>query len=285
MSKLSVIFTALSIASSASLAVTMPAVLAQASDPANSKAAFSADGTKSTQSGAQDSSQAGSQANTQGSTQASSQASTQEGLWSLPKYEVKVKPQQEAQKPAPKLGPKAEALAKAKAKEKEKIQEPDSAQNELNTLGASLKSQPTYVWSPANSASKLSADARKAREQALLDYNKEVSDKIAAGIRVPQQATLVESESKKYRYLIGFHLTKEGKAINIQVLDRLGELATEPLADQNESASIVSALKNAIRQAAPLKTPPQGSGIAPWQMIALYDVSTGKLVTGFRPLQ
>ncbi|MBX9942016.1 MAG: hypothetical protein K2Y32_22310 [Candidatus Obscuribacterales bacterium] len=277
MSKLSVIFTALSIASSVSLAVTMPAALAQASDPANSKASLSADGTNSTQTGAQGSAQASPQANTQ--------TSAKEGLWSLPKYEVKVKPQQEAQKPTPKLGPKAEALAKAKAKEKEKIQEADSNQNELNTLGASLKSQPTYVWSPANSAAKLSADARKVREQALLDYNKEVADKIAGGIKIPQQATLVESESKKYRYLIGFHLTKEGKAINIQVLDRLGELATEPLADQNESASVVSALKNAIRQASPLKTPPQGSGIAPWQMIALYDVSTGKLVTGFRPLQ
>lgn len=276
MSKLSVIFSALSIASSMSLAVTMPAALAQASDPANSKAALSSDATTSSQVGAQDSSLSGSQA--------SSQSSTQDGLWSLPKYEVKVKPQPEAQKPAPKLGPKAEALAKAKAKEKEKTQEP-SSQNELNTLGASLKSQPTYVWSPATSATKLSAEARKAREQALADYNKEVADKISGGIRVPQQATLVESESKKYRYLIGFHLTKEGKAINIQVLDRLGELATEPLADQNESASIVAALKNAIRQAAPLKTPPQGSGIAPWQMIALYDVSTGKLLTGFRPLQ
>lgn len=135
--------------------------------------------------------------------------------------------------------------------------------------------QPQYVWSstPTQVAkSKLASTA-----QALDEYNKNLSDKIAANLKVPSRANLVESTDKKYNYLIGFSLLKSGQVANVQVLNQVGNVATVPLADDQESSMIVQALTSAIKKSAPIATPP--AGLAPWNMMASYDVTSGKMFT------
>ena len=133
-----------------------------------------------------------------------------------------------------------------------------------------------YVWSRQSAPGTPYA---KTTAQELDDFNRELSDKIGSNLQVPSTATLVETTNKKYMYIVGFTLLKSGQVANFQVLPQAGNLTTVPLADSDENNAVVGALQSAIRRACPIKSPP--SGIPPWNMLAVYDMSTGKIFTTF----
>lgn len=135
--------------------------------------------------------------------------------------------------------------------------------------------QPQYVWT--STPTSVAKSKQMSSTQALDDYNKNLSDKIASNLKVPSRANLVESVDKKYNYLIGFSLLNNGQVVKIQVLNQVGNIATVPLADDQESSMIVQALTSAIKKSAPIATPP--AGLAPWNMMASYDVTSGKIFT------
>lgn len=205
-------------------------------------------------------------------------------VWSLPKYEIKVVPQTPVKaKAEPVLGPKARLLLlKKAAAEAKEAAKPDAAaladEQFSKQFSQDVSKQPRYVWS------RQAVKSKEAREQDKLmnEYTREVSEKIASNLKVPSQATLVESSDKKYRYLLSFQLLKSGKIANFQVIDGIADMNTVPLPDPGESGSVVNALKAALNAAVPLKTPP-GSTIAPWDMLAVYDLGTGKFFTSLRP--
>lgn len=134
--------------------------------------------------------------------------------------------------------------------------------------------QPQYLWSSKQVSS---SKTQSAAAQNIEEYNKTLSDKIADNLKVPSRANLVESSDKKYNYVIGFSLLKSGQVANVQVLNQVGNVATVPLADDQESSMIVQALTTAIKKAAPMAAPPEG--LAPWNMMASYDVTSGKMFT------
>ncbi len=204
-------------------------------------------------------------------------------VWSLPKYEIKVVPQAPVKaKPEPVLGPKARLLLMKKAAAEAKDAKPDAAaqaeEQFSKQFSQDVSKQPRYVWSRQAVKSKEARD----QDKLLNEYTREVSEKIASNLKVPSQATLVESSDKKYRYLLSFQLLKTGKIVNFQVIDGIADMNTVPLPDPGESSSVVNALKAALNAAVPLKTPP-GSTIAPWDMLAVYDLGTGKFYTSLRP--
>lgn len=133
-----------------------------------------------------------------------------------------------------------------------------------------------YVWSRQSAPGTPYA---KTTAQELDDFNRELSDKIGGNLQVPSTATLVETTNKKYLYIMSFTLLKSGQVANFQVLPQAGNLTTVPLADNNENNAVVGALQTAIRRSCPIKSPP--SGIPPWNMLAVYDMSTGKIFTTF----
>lgn len=202
-------------------------------------------------------------------------------VWSVPKYEIKVVPQAPIKaKPEPLLGPKARLLLmkKAAAEAKDAKTAAQTEEQFSQQFSQDVSKQPRYVWSRQEVKSK---DARE-QDKLLNEYTREVSEKIASNLKVPSQATLVESSDKKYRYLLSFQLLKTGKIVNFQVIDGIADMNTVPLPDPGESSSVVNALKAALNAAVPLKTPP-GSTIAPWDMLAVYDLGTGKFYTSLRP--
>ncbi|GEM_PF-2202001 len=135
--------------------------------------------------------------------------------------------------------------------------------------------QPQYVWT--STPTQVAKSKQASTAQALDEYNKSLSDKIAGNLKVPSRANLVESSDKKYNYIIGFSLLKSGQVANVQVLNQVGNVATVPLADDQESSMIVQALTTAIKKSAPIAAPP--AGLAPWNMMASYDVTSGRMFT------
>jgi len=135
--------------------------------------------------------------------------------------------------------------------------------------------QPQYLWT--SKAQSTAPKGQATASAAIQEYYKTISDKIAENLKVPSRANLVESSDKKYNYVIGFSLLKSGQVVNVQVLDQVGNIATVPLADDQESSMIVQALTSAIKKSAPIAAPP--AGLAPWNMLASYDVTSGKMFT------
>lgn len=149
----------------------------------------------------------------------------------------------------------------------------------------SLK-EPQYVWlSPDRSSA--AVDPKNAFKQTktlanadqlsrMDSYIKDLTNKVQANLVVPSTATLVESTNRKYSYLITFTLRERGQMANFQVEKQLGPYTTVALADDNESAAVVSAINKALTSASPMPTPPVG--FAPWYMVMQYDVNSGRII-------
>jgi hypothetical protein len=149
----------------------------------------------------------------------------------------------------------------------------------------SLK-EPQYVWlSPDRSSA--AVDPKNAFKQTktlanadqlsrMDSYIKDLTNKVQANLVVPSTATLVESTNRNYSYLITFTLRERGQMANFQVEKQLGPFTTEALADDNESAAVVSAINKALTSASPMPTPPVG--FAPWYMVMKYDVNSGRII-------
>jgi hypothetical protein len=149
----------------------------------------------------------------------------------------------------------------------------------------SLK-EPQYVWlSPDRSSA--AVDPKNAFKQTktlanadqlsrMDSYIKDLTNKVQANLVVPSTATLVESTNRNYSYLITFTLRERGQMANFQVEKQLGPFTTEALADDNESAAVVSAINKALTSASPMPTPPVG--FAPWYMVMKYDVNSGHII-------
>lgn len=233
-------------------------------------------------------------------------------LWTLPQYEVKVKEKKAAATAAPAQttpttpaegGTTEEKSATTSASdsnsasqddenrpkrrrrrprrhkeqsetESEKPKQSDYDADAAKAFEQSNAAKTQYVWSRQPAASKPYA---KTTAQELDDFNRDLTDKIASNLKVPSTATLVETSNKKYSYIIGFTLLKSGQVANFQIVNQAGNVSTVPLADPGESDAVVQALQDAIKKACPIKAPP--GGIPPWNMIAVYDMSTGKLFT------
>lgn len=263
-------------------------------------------------------------ADTQADSQASSQsedsaaANESKTIWSIPKYEVKVKPSGKTTNSSTSTSTTTSATggeagststttstnvgtstASTVAKDddddddekprrrrrrrgkhsdgsaaKPKASDYDAAAAKAFEASNAPKTQ--YVWSRQSAPGTPYA---KTTAQELDDFNRDLSDKIGSNLQVPSTATLVETSNKKYMYIIGFTLLKSGQVANFQVIPQAGNLATVPLADSGEDSAVVNALQSAIRRACPIKSPP--TGIPPWNMLAVYDMSTGKIFTTF----
>lgn len=154
----------------------------------------------------------------------------------------------------------------------------------FRTFVDSLK-EPQYVWlSPDRSSA--AVDPKNAFKQtktlanadqlgAMDSYIKDLTTRVQANLSVPSTATLVES-NLKYSYLITFTIREKGQIANFQVEKQIGPFTTVPLADDNESASVVQAINNALTKATPMPTPPVG--FAPWYMVLQYDVNSGRMI-------
>jgi hypothetical protein len=196
-----------------------------------------------------------------------------EFLWTDPKYAVK-------------------PIKKELPARKAKVEEPVVLPAPVDTFDADAKAfadsvgSLQYLWratqktSSKQSEQKLLAELSPSEKVKAISpmegYNKDLSARLLSQLSVPTQASLVETEKRKYTYLFTFTLNKNGKISNFKVENQIGSVTSTMLADDTESNLVISSVKTAISKCLPLARP--SVGLAPWYMAMQYDLNKGQLL-------
>jgi hypothetical protein len=197
-------------------------------------------------------------------------------LWTDPKYAVKEVPAP-VRVPVPSVhrpttGTKGNATATpAKPVDTSGIYDEKEATDFATSVGA-----PAYLWNkqPDKTIKTQKAEANTSSKE-MAAYNKSLVQKFVSNMSVPNSATLVESSSANYLYLLSFTIDADGKIKNINSEKSAGPLSAVNLADDTENASMTSTITSALTKCSPVKKPT--AGLPPWNMMLKYEPNTGKV--------